>query len=66
MTEQIETLRAEAGAAGDSEMVAICDRALDGDEDAILECAEDIDDARAQNDETSADEHWPTHSEWIR
>ena len=50
-TEQIETLRAEAGAAGDSEMVAICDRAIDGSRHAIREVAEAIADARAMADE---------------
>lgn len=36
---RIRELRTEAGQAGDMEMVAICDRALDGDEEAIAECA---------------------------
>ena len=36
--EEIEALRAEAGADGDMEMVRICDLALEGDEDARAEC----------------------------
>jgi hypothetical protein len=36
---QIGALRAEAGAAGDLEQVAICDRALAGDDVARTECA---------------------------
>ena len=43
-TEQITALRAEAGAAGDLEQVALCDRALDGDEAAWAACAETISD----------------------
>jgi hypothetical protein len=43
--EQIEALRAEAGAAGDSTMVAICDRAIDGSETDRAECARVISDA---------------------
>ena len=45
--EQIEALRAEAGAAGDTAQVAICDRALDGDAVARAECARVIADAAA-------------------
>lgn len=41
-TKQIEALMNEAGAAGDSEMYAICERALQGDAEAIKECAEVI------------------------
>lgn len=37
-TDQIRTLRDEAGAHGDLEMVAICQRALAGDAAAIAEC----------------------------
>ncbi len=37
-TKNIETLRTESGEAGDLEMVAICDRALDGDDAAWAEC----------------------------
>ena len=36
---QIETLRAEAGTAGDDEQVKLCDAALNGDADARAECA---------------------------
>lgn len=48
--EQIEALRRDAGEAGDLEMVAICDRALEGDEAAQARCAEAISDARAMDD----------------
>lgn len=48
--DQIETLRIEAGAAGDSAQVAICQRALDGDDTARAECARVIEDAAAQID----------------
>lgn len=47
---QIEALRTEAGAAGDSGQVAICDRALDGNESARAECARVIGDAVAMAD----------------
>jgi len=46
--EQIETLRAEAGVAGDAEMVSICDAALDGHAQARIECARVIAEAQAQ------------------
>lgn len=46
---QIQALRTEAGAAGDLKQVAICDRALDGDEAARAECARVIADAEAQS-----------------
>lgn len=36
--QQIKSLMIEAGAAGDLEMVAICQRALDGDLRALWEC----------------------------
>ena len=49
--EQIKTLRQEAAQAGDDAQVAICDRALDGDEQALAVCAEVIADARAMADE---------------
>lgn len=45
--EQIEALRSEAGSAGDSEMVAICDRALAGDQGEREECARVIADVEA-------------------
>ena len=34
----IRDLRTEAATAGESEQVALCDRALDGDQDALAEC----------------------------
>lgn len=43
--DQIRQLRTEAGAAGDREQVALCDRALAGDAAARAECAEVIGDA---------------------
>jgi len=46
--EQIEALRDEAGSAGDNAQVALCDRALDGDDEARAECARVIADAAAQ------------------
>lgn len=49
-TEQIQTLQTEAGAAGDAEMVAVCERALAGDEAAVAQCARVIADAQAQDD----------------
>lgn len=39
MAAAIERLRTEAATAGDLAQVAICDRALDGDETARAECA---------------------------
>lgn len=48
-TEQIEALRTEAGAAGDSKQVELCTRALDGDADARRECATVIALAAATN-----------------
>jgi hypothetical protein len=35
---EIQALRDEAASAGDTEMVRICDRALDGSQCAIAEC----------------------------
>jgi len=46
--EQVRALRTEAAEAGDLEQVAVCDRALEGDSDAILECSRVIADALAQ------------------
>lgn len=40
--EQIRALSYEAGCAGDLAMVAICERAIDGDDDARAECVEVI------------------------
>lgn len=45
--EQIETLRDEAGEAGDEAQVALCERALDGDRDAWARCVRAILAARA-------------------
>lgn len=45
---QIEALRAEAGEHGDLEQVAICDRAISGDDAAIAECERVIANAAAQ------------------
>lgn len=47
----VERLRAEAATAGDLAQVAICDRALDGDETARAECARVIRAAAAMGDE---------------
>lgn len=47
----IRALRGEAGVAGDLEQVAVCDRALAGDEAALRECKRVVDDAHAQQDE---------------
>ena len=44
--ERIEALKYEAGCHGDREMVAICDAALDGDDDARAECVRVILDAQ--------------------
>lgn len=46
----IETLRTEAAEAGDLAQVAICERALAGNESARLECERVIRDARAMED----------------
>lgn len=47
---QIEQLRTEAGQAGDHLQVAICDRAIEGDEQTRAECARVIADAAAQQE----------------
>jgi hypothetical protein len=47
---QIRSLSGEAGAAGDLEMVCICDRALGGDEGSIEECALAIKSAMAMHE----------------
>lgn len=47
-TLDIYALRSEAGASGDLEMVAICERALEGDPDAISECTRVLDEAAAR------------------
>ena len=46
--EQIIALREEAGNAGDTEMVAICNRAMAGSQRARKECARVITEAAAQ------------------
>lgn len=48
--QQLYALRSEAGDAGDESMAETCDRALDGDADAITECERLVDDAEAQRD----------------
>lgn len=45
--EQIDALRTEAGTAGDAAQVALCERALAGDEEAREECARVIAEAAA-------------------
>lgn len=40
---RIETLRTEAGEAGDTEQVALCDLAIDGDAEAARKCAATLD-----------------------
>ena len=52
--ETIKMLRDEAGSAGDTEQVAICTRALAGDDDAREECARVIEDAMAMVDYRAA------------
>ena len=47
-TDQIEALRQEAGLAGDSAQVEICERALNCSRPALRECARVIGAARAQ------------------
>lgn len=44
---QIKSLKEEAKAAGDTKMVKICDRALKGDKNAISDCEDVIDEAKA-------------------
>lgn len=48
--EIIERLRDNAGAVGDLEQVALCDRALAGDAEALALCVEAIRDAEAMAD----------------
>ena len=53
MTEtEIERWRQEAVAAGDKDQVALCDRALQGDEDAGRQCVREIAKATALGDYT--------------
>jgi len=49
-TTTLNTLRMEAGMAGDLDAVALCDAALTGDEDAMDAVAEMLDAAAAQDD----------------
>ena len=60
---QIETLLAEAAEAGDLVMVAVCGRALEGDEAARAECGRVIAAARAMDDELTA-EYGDQYSGW--
>lgn len=46
-TQDVLELRAEAGAAGDVEMAAVCTRALGGDDTAWTECGQIIEANRA-------------------
>jgi hypothetical protein len=46
---RIESLRAEAAAAGDTDQVVLCNLALVGDEEAQIECARVLARAEAQN-----------------
>lgn len=48
--ERVEDLRDEAAAAGDLDQVAVCSRALAGDDAALRACIEAIADAQAQID----------------
>lgn len=50
---QIIALRGEAAAHGDVEMVDICNKALEGDQDAWAECERAINEAAAQSDLTN-------------
>ena len=55
--DMIQELRAEAGSVGDTEMVAVCDRALRGDDSARAECLDVINEARAMSvDDAGASE----------
>lgn len=50
MTTRISALRSEAGQWGDLAQVEICDRAIDGDTDAIADCQSVMDEAAAADD----------------
>lgn len=52
-SEDIEALCAEAASAGDVAQVEVCQRALEGDADAIAECGRVIESARAMDDDRS-------------
>lgn len=45
--DRVRLLRVEAGAAGDLDMVTICDAALEGDAEALAECARVVRSAEA-------------------
>ncbi len=49
-TAQIESLRNGAASAGDTAMVALCNLALCGDQDALTDCVEAIQAAEAMDD----------------
>lgn len=51
--DRIRALRDEAGSAGDLAQVDLCDRALNGDTDAAIDCASVLDDAEAQEEPDS-------------
>jgi hypothetical protein len=53
--DQIEAMRTEAGTACDYSMVETCDRAIEGDADAIAAVRKAIDDAAAMGDEKPID-----------
>lgn len=53
--EQVESLSDEAGQAGDLEMVAICGRAIAGDESAVRQCEQVIADTEGQDDTAARD-----------
>jgi len=55
MKAAIRALQAEAAEAGDLDMVAVCDRALAGDEVARAECGRVIAAAAAMGDERTAE-----------
>jgi len=50
-SDQITSLMREAGEAGDLAQVAICRKALDGDDDAIAECARVLAEAASMDEE---------------
>ena len=54
-TEQIDALRTEAAAAGDTAMVAICDAALENDFDARLKCEDAVSSAATLADANERD-----------
>lgn len=52
---EIDALRTEAAAAGDTAMVAICDLALEGDEDARAKCEDAVSSAATLADANERD-----------